>query len=148
MYYRRRGEGLAREVKLVDAMAGLLVVGESGLSGPQEYLLLGKSDGLSEKKVGPEDDAGAVVEDLLNLRVECASRLLGKDFGVLATESVTEKYVPVLEHVEEAALVVENTRGWLRPVWEGVGQVPPLRDPARAAPVVVEGALAGGSGEA
>ena len=87
----------------------------------------GKSHRVSAKRVGREVDVGAVIGDLFNAGAESASRLLGEEFGVLATESVTETYIPVLGHVEEAASVVESTRGWLRPVGGGVGEAPPSR---------------------
>ena len=112
----RVGAEPAGEVRLVEAMEGLPELGEGSRSGPREYMLSGKSHGVSARRVGREVDVGAVVGDLFNAGAESASRLLGGEFGVLATESVTDTYVPVLGHVEEAASVVESTRGWLRPV--------------------------------
>ena len=132
---------------MVETMEGLPNVGEGSRSGPRRYMLSGKSHGVSARKVGWEVDVGVVVGDLFNARVESASRLLSEEFGVLATESVIDTYVPVLGHVEEAASVVERIQGWLRPVGEGVGEAPPSRDIVGSNPGAVGTILVGGGGE-
>ena len=111
-------------------------------------MLSGKDHGVSAKRVGREVDVGAVVGDLFNAGVGSANRLLGEEFGVLASESATGKYVPVLGHVEEAASVVESTRGWLRPVEVGVGEAPPLGNLVGIASGATRVTLVGGCKEA
>ena len=66
------------EVRLVEATEGLPNVVEGSRSGPRQYMLSGKSHGVSARKVGREVDVGAVVGDLFNAGVESASRLLGE----------------------------------------------------------------------
>ena len=149
------GEGMAvgiggepvAEVRLAEAATKLPDVGESSRSGPRDYMLSGKDHGVFAKKISREVDVGAVVGDLFNAGVGSANRLLGEEFGVLTTESVTEKYVPVLGHVEEAASVVESPREWLRPVGEGVEEAPPLRNLVVTAPGMTGINLVGGDGE-